>query len=118
MGGTRFCLNAPPFYIVITYCPPGRPVVPLGVLLLVAQDTLLMRFREDWRSLDSEDLDIIPELVAEIPKLAKELGPEALIAHFEGTLSNVLQVSERRPIPMQDLSLALDHVYSQEIGFR
>lgn len=66
--------------------------------------------------LDSEDLDVIRGLLGHIPRLAKDMGPAALLAYFEDTLSNVLQVSERRSLADDDLSRALEYVYSHEIG--
>lgn len=100
----------------MAYCPPGRAPVPLGVLL-VADETLFTRFRADWLVVDPEDLDVIYGVIANVGHLEKELGgPTALISYFEDTLSNVLQVSERRHLPTGDPIAALEQVYFREIG--
>jgi hypothetical protein len=106
-----------PYYLVVYYAPVEQSQVPIGILLFDPQrDSLILRFRRDWSFAEEDDREILVGLSASIAKMARELGPAALINFFEDTLSNTISISERRYLGRNsDLPNTLNTIFEREI---
>ena len=113
MTGTK------PFYVVLYYAA-GDTRVPLAILLLdPLNDLLIMRFRADLDFVDDDDLEVLQALPADIRRLSTAVGgPTALLGYFEDTLSNMIQISERRYIEDPDIELrsAFEDICRRELS--
>jgi SOS-response transcriptional repressor LexA len=102
-------------YSLLEVCLPSRKPLPFGVLLRdPLSDRVYQRFRDDVPA-DSGDAGDLALLPADIEAKARELGGESLLAHFEDSLSNVLRVSDRRPLVVRDFEAAVERLFEQHV---
>ncbi|MBV9762652.1 MAG: S24 family peptidase [Acidobacteriaceae bacterium] len=96
---------------------PGRPVSPLGVLLLdPGNDTLYVRLRRDWETLATpEDAEVLSELEDDLLAKAREDGGAAVLEHLEATLSASLRVTDREAVTVGDFDRKLSELYRRHI---
>jgi hypothetical protein len=92
---------------------------PIGVLLLdVAQDRLLFRFRDDLDKVANEEsLPVLEGLKDELANWASEQSAKSLYLMFLDTLSNSVTISDPREVPPNsDLPNFLDRVFTNEVA--
>src|SRR4051794_18122980 len=87
-------------YAVMQVAIPGSSQLNAGVLLLdPANNQLYMRFRRDWDEIaDSENVEVLELLAADIAQKAGELGASEFLSWMEEHLSNVVQISDRETV--------------------
>jgi hypothetical protein len=67
----------------------------IGVLLLNRYDnSLRLKFTEDWSGFDDSDHEFLVHFAADLSTKAVELGPETLIEYLQSTLSNTLRITD------------------------
>ncbi len=94
---------------------PGRGAEAVGVLLLHG-GSLRLKFRRDWDAFaDEEDAEVLRELAADLDRKAAEMGPAALLASLEDTLSDSIRLSERRETMAADPDRALGRLYREHV---
>lgn len=106
-------------YSVLSARLSGAGSAPIAVLLLdVAQDRLLFRFRDDLDKIaDEESLPVLEGLRDELANWASEQSAKSLYLMFLDTLSNSVTISDPREVPPNsDLSNFLDHVFTKEVA--
>jgi SOS-response transcriptional repressor LexA len=95
---------------------PGHAGLAAGILLEdPAQDRLYLRLRRDWNQIAPEESDVLVALEFDLETKAAEMGATRLLEFLEGTLSNVLRVSERREIAVEDFPRALARLYREHV---
>lgn len=95
---------------------PGADPANAGVLLEdPSTNELYVRLRRDWDRIAPEEAEILAELEADLEAKAIELGAAGLLAHLQDTLSNILTISEPRPVMVDDFERALHRLYSQTV---
>jgi hypothetical protein len=82
--------------LLLSYAPPGKPALPIGILWLeVRTQTLHWRLPEQWDFVTDEvDREYLSALSGDIAAKVDEMGGTALLSYLEDTLSNVLLLSE------------------------
>jgi SOS-response transcriptional repressor LexA len=101
---------------ILTVSVPGGPLVPAGVLLEdPAEDRLHIRLRSDWEQIAPEESDALVELERDLQEKATEMGAGALLRYLEDTVSNLVQVSERREVTVGDFERALSRLYREHV---
>jgi hypothetical protein len=95
------------FYLLLNYVAPSEEPVPIGVLLFVpaqadeGDDRLYLRLRTDCSFItDPDAVEVLELLPADLEHKIGEIGPRGLVDYLEQTLSNVLRVTDRRPIAL------------------
>lgn len=91
---------------------------PIAVLLLdVAQDRLLFRFRDDLHKIANEEsLPILKGMRDELADWADDESAASLYLRFLDTLSNAVTITDPQEVPPDsDLSGYLDRVFAKEI---
>jgi SOS-response transcriptional repressor LexA len=84
-------------YSLLTIHVPGLPPAVAGVLLEdPSTDQLYLRLRRDWDALAPEESDVLAALESDLNAKAGESGAAALLSYLESTLSNVVQITDRR----------------------
>jgi len=104
-------------YLLVELALPGRPLTPLGVLLFEpATDKLLPKFRQDVDALaEAEDAEVLAELERDCVVKIAELGGRRFLDYLEDSLSNVLQISARRPVEARSLPYTLQQLFREQV---
>lgn len=97
---------------------PGRPERTAGVFILdSATENLYFRFRDDWHDIaDALDADLLSEMGNDFRRRAEELeegGGAAFLAVLEDQLSNVMRLSIRETIEVEDIRASLDRLFEE-----
>lgn len=104
-------------YLILQARLPGRRAENFGVLLLDPEsDSLYPKFREDYYVADPDDAEVLALLPDDLRAKARELGGGQLLAHFEDTLSNTLQVTDRRAVVVRDFETAAEKLFRDHIA--
>jgi SOS-response transcriptional repressor LexA len=101
-------------YLLVSVCLPGRPPENAGVLLL-ANGELHLRFRRDFIYWAGEEAEILEELEPDLRRKSEEIGPAALLAFLEDSLSHTLRLSARRSVLCLHPDATLRTLYAREI---
>lgn len=103
-------------YMIITLELPGADRVSAGVLLEdPATDRLWVRLRRDWDQFAPEEAEVLEAIEYDLTAKAQELGAKELLTYLEDTLSNVLRVTDRREILVDDFERALARLYRETV---
>ena len=95
---------------------PGEAAVNAGVLLEdPAADRLYIRMRRDWDELAPEEAEVLSEIEADLAAKAAEMGAARLLEQAEDSLSNVLKISGREALTVEDFDRALARLYRQHV---
>jgi SOS-response transcriptional repressor LexA len=102
--------------MIITLELPGTDPVNAGVLLEdPATDRLWVRLRRDWEEFAPEEAEVLAAMEYDLTAKAQELGAKELLRYLEDTLSNVLLVTDRRAVLVDDFERALARLYRENI---
>jgi hypothetical protein len=103
-------------YSLLTVNLPGAPSAVAGVLLEdPATDQVHLRLRRDWDDLAPEESDVLSELESDLAHKARESGATALFEYLESSLSNVVQITDRRETIVGDFDRALGRLYRENV---
>ena len=104
-------------YLLVELALPGRPLAKLGVMLYEpSSDQLLVRLRQDLDALaDPEDAEVLEELERDFTLKTAEMGGQRFLAWLEDSLSNVLRISERRPVEARSLPYTLQQLFRERV---
>jgi SOS-response transcriptional repressor LexA len=103
-------------YMIITLELPGADRVNAGVLLEdPATDRLWVRLRRDWEEFAPEEAEVLAAIEYDLAAKAQELGAKELLRYLEDTLSNVLMVTDRREVLIDDFERTLGRLYRQNV---
>src|SRR5580658_3962727 len=103
-------------YMIITLELPGAGALNAGVLLEdPATDRLWVRLRRDWDAFIPEEAEVLAAMEYDLAAKAQELGAKELLRYLEDTLSNVLLVTDRRAVLVDDFERALGRLYRQHV---
>lgn len=87
-----------------------------GVLLEdPSEDRLHIRLRTDWEQIAPDEADVLVELERDLEEKAAQMGAAGLLRYLEDTLSNLLRVSERREVAVDDFERALSRLYREHV---
>ena len=88
-------------------------LLPLAVLLLdVERDRLYTRTRSDIDDVSVRgDAEILAQFLSDLSDDALTESGSAIIANLEDTLSNAVRITERTPIEVEGIELALESLY-------
>ena len=106
-------------YSVLSARLTGGGSAPIAALLLdLAQDRLLFRFRDDLDKIANEEsLPVLEGMRDELASWASEKGAKSLYLMFLDTLSNAVTISDPREVPPDsDLLDYLDRVFAKEVA--
>jgi phage repressor protein C with HTH and peptisase S24 domain len=104
-------------YSLLTLALPDAEPVTIGVLLLDAtRNQLHLRLRRDWQKIAPEEVIAVLEVTeADLAQKSIELGGIKMMDDLEGSLSNVLRISDRRETMVEDFDRALNRLYRQHV---
>jgi SOS-response transcriptional repressor LexA len=110
-------LMSPATFVLLQAELPGSESTPIGVLLAdLSSDTLHLRLRRDWdKFADPEDAEVLSELRWDLEQKATEFGAERLLCYFEENGSNVLRVTDRQPVEVNDFEWTLNSLYRRHV---
>jgi hypothetical protein len=95
---------------------PDRPGNTAGVFLLDdSTRNLYFRIREDWRAIaGTDDAEVLAEMGADFRRRVETLedgGGAEFLTSLEDQLSNVVRLSERETIEIDDIRSTLDRLF-------
>lgn len=104
-------------YVLLEASLPGRPVTPLGVLLVDPEtDRGWLRMRRDFAEIaEPEDAEVLEALEDHIRQCLSETGAQAFLVSLEDTLSNVIQVTDRQAVSVDAFSRVVERLYSEHV---
>ncbi len=103
-------------YLILSVELPGAAPVKAGVLLEDhASDRLWVRLRRDWEEVAAEEAEVLEALEYDLESKAREMGAAQLLRYLEDTLSNVLRVSDRREVVVEDFERGLSRLYREHV---
>ena len=95
---------------------PGQDPVNVGVLLQdPATDRLHLRLRRDWQKLGAGDVEMLEALEDQLVAEASAAGAESVMARLLDVASNVIQISARSQILVQEFGRTLDRLYREQV---
>jgi phage repressor protein C with HTH and peptisase S24 domain len=95
---------------------PGQAPANVGVLLEDPQtDRLYIRMRRDWDAFAPEEAEVLSELESDLAAKAREAGAARLMQQIEDSLSNILRVTTREPVEVEDFDRSLARLYRQHV---
>ena len=98
---------------------PGSPVQNAGVFLVDPEtDELHFKLRRDWDAIAEEDAGVLILLSEQIGKMAREMGGKGFLAYAEGTISNILRISERETVVAANLPARMERLYRENVESR
>jgi len=105
-------------YLVITAALPGAPPAAIGVLLHdPASNRIGIRLRRDWETFTDEDnREVFVALEDDLREKARTMSPAAFLGWLEDSLSNAVQISDRRPALMAGFEATLSALYRREVS--
>ena len=108
------------FYLLLIFASPRRTPRPIAVLLFDSElDSLHWRFREDWELIaDPEDVEFLGCLAEDFAQKVLDYSPGAFLTYLEDTLSNVLQLTERSPVAIENVDEAVDMLFNSLVSGR
>jgi len=102
--------------MIITLELPGAGQMKAGVLLEdPSTDRLWLRLRRDWEEFAPEEAEVLAALEYDLTAKAQELGAKKLLRYLEDSLSNVLLVTDRRDVLVDDFERALARLYREHV---
>ncbi len=103
-------------YMILSLEFPGAGPINAGILLEdPSTDRLWVRLRRDWEELAPEEAEVLGAIEYDLEAKAQELGAKDLVRYLEDTLSNVLQVTDRSEVLVDDYERALGRLYRQHV---
>ena len=103
-------------YLILSVEFPGAAPVNAGVLLEdQASDRLWVRLRRDWEEVAAEEAEVLGALEYDLESKAREMGAAQLLRYLEDTLSNVLRVSDRHEVVVEDFERGLSRLYREHV---
>jgi SOS-response transcriptional repressor LexA len=104
-------------YVLVEAFLPERPPQTIGVFLMdSAADRSWVRLRPSFQDqADPDDAEILEALEHDMRERAQEMGAEAYLSWLEDWASNVVRVSERRTVPVDSFTRALEQLYDTHI---
>jgi phage repressor protein C with HTH and peptisase S24 domain len=95
---------------------PGQAPANVGVLLEDPQtDRLYIRMRRDWDAFAPEEAEVLSELESDLAAKAREAGAARLMEQIEDSLSNLLRVTPREAVEVDDFERSLARLYRQHV---
>src|SRR5579872_3433989 len=104
-------------FSIVTVEVPGKAPVNAGVLLEdPASNRLWVRFRRDWESLaPEEEAEVLSEIENDLLEKSRELGAARLLDSIEDSWSNLIQVTDRREVMVEDFERSLGRLYREHV---
>jgi len=104
-------------YLLVQAALPNTTLQNIGVLLIdVGSDRLYWRFRRDFEEFAGAEADWFEELPDDISESADEVGAEKCVEWLESTLSNVVRISTRKRVLIEDCAATtVDRLYAKLI---
>jgi SOS-response transcriptional repressor LexA len=103
-------------YMILTLELPGTGRMNAGVLLEdPITDRLWVRLRRDWEEFAPEEAEVLAAIEYDLESKAQELGARELLRYLDDTLSNVLAVTDRGEVLVDDFERALGRLYRQNV---
>lgn len=103
-------------YMILTLELPDAGRMNAGVLLEdPSTDRLWVRLRRDWVEFAPEEAEVLAAIEYDLTSKAQEIGATQLLGYLEDTLSNTLQVSDRREVVVEDFERALGRLYREHV---
>jgi phage repressor protein C with HTH and peptisase S24 domain len=103
-------------YMILSVEIPGADRLNAGVLLHdPATDRLWVRLRRDWDQLAPDEAEVLSAIEYDLASKAQEMGAAQLLKYLEDTLSNAVQVTDRREILVDDFERALARLYREHV---
>jgi SOS-response transcriptional repressor LexA len=98
---------------------PGEAPVNAGVLLEDAgADRLYLRLRRDWEMIAGEEAEVLAELESDLEARAAEWGAARLLEYLTGTLSNLVTITDPKPVMVENFERALGRLYRENVHSR
>jgi SOS-response transcriptional repressor LexA len=108
--------TSPGEYLVLRADLPGVDPENIGILLLDSKaNRLYCRMRRDMHEFAEVDADWFEHLADDIREKSQELGAQQYLAWMESTLSNILLISERERIPVDDFEKTAARLYAKHV---
>jgi hypothetical protein len=101
---------------VLSAAIPGKPEVPIGVLLEdIWTNSLQNKLRGDWHAIAPGYEDYLAPLADDLFARAEEMGAKDFLAMLTSQLSNFLRITDPEPLDVSDLPAALQDSYTRYI---
>ncbi len=101
---------------ILTLDTPSSESANAGVLLFdPSMNALHLRLRRDWDEVAPEEAEILQALQDDLETKSAEMGGARLLEYLNGTLSNILRISDPREVIVENFERALARLYRQYV---
>jgi SOS-response transcriptional repressor LexA len=104
-------------YLLVALALPGEPERNIGVLLRDSETgQVYARIRDHWEDIrDAEESEWLQALGEDFGAKIRELGGDEFLRSLEDSLSNVLRLSQRTAVTVDDFPRALARLYEEHV---
>jgi len=104
-------------YLIVELALPGVPQRNIGVLLRDGETgQVYPKIRTRWEEIeDPEEAEWLKALDQDFHTKIEEMGGDAFLRHIEDSLSNVLRLSERMTVSVDNFEQTLDRLYEEYV---
>ena len=104
-------------YLLVELALPGGPQQNIGVLLRDAETgRVYPKIRSHWEEIeDPEEAAWLKALDQDFQAKIQEMGGDVFLRHIEDSLSNVLRLSERTRVSIDDFERTLARLYEEHV---
>jgi len=105
-------------YLLVELAVPGVPQQNIGVLLRDAETgQVYPKIRADWDEIeDPEEAEWLKALDQDFKAKIREMGGDGFLQHIEDSLSNVLRLSGRTAVSVDDFERTLERLYEEHVA--
>lgn len=105
-------------YSIVEVDLPGHGPEPSGVLLQDEENArLYLRFRRDWQEWAGDEAEVLELLADDLERKAdsRDLGAEGLFAYLETSQSNLIRLTDRQAVEVDDFERGLNRLYRRHV---
>lgn len=101
---------------VLEFCLPGEIPQAAGVILRDPETgEWRVQMRRDWESVAGDEAEVLQALAEDFPDKLQEAGAEEWLRQCEETLGNVLRITDREAVVVEDLDRAVGRLFRKHV---
>jgi phage repressor protein C with HTH and peptisase S24 domain len=101
---------------ILEFCLPGEAAQAAGVILYDPESgEWRAKMRRDWKAVAGEEAEVLQALAEDFSDKLSELGADAWLRQCEQMLGNVLRISDREAVVVEDLDRAVERMFRKHV---
>lgn len=103
-------------FSVLEFCLPGEAPQAAGVIVHDPESReWRVKMRRDWEQVGGEEAEVLEALAEDFRDKLREHGAGEWLRQCEETLGNVLRITDREPVLVEDLDRAVERLFKRHV---